>query len=220
MFMPASVVIADDSTTVRVSVRERLIAGGEFSIVAEADNGREALERVNEFRPDILIADIRMPEMNGIELTRAVRNGGSGTRVIAFSLYINRPYVVQAFRAGARGYLVKTGDYRGLVDAIRTVYAGHLFLDDLVLEMICQQLPELQRSERKTPLTGLSDEQLRCLPGMLRQHTTGVTAHQCGCRNEEMEAKYHAIRQILGVADHNEFVELVLFHTLSPLSIG
>lgn len=123
-----TIVIADDHELVRYGVRALLRSDSEVRIVAEASNGIDALRMVEQHHPDILILDIGMPMMGGIEVTREVSRISRRTQTIILSMHAAESYVVEALRNGAAGYVLKDSHSSELLDAIRHVRAGRRYL--------------------------------------------------------------------------------------------
>jgi DNA-binding NarL/FixJ family response regulator len=122
------IVLADDHRIVRQGVRALLEAEPDFDILAEAKDGLEAVSMVERFHPDILLLDLIMPEMNGLEVTRVVRKRFPKTNIVFLTMHANEAYVLEALQAGARGYVIKDSSSEELVRAIREVAAGHRYL--------------------------------------------------------------------------------------------
>jgi DNA-binding NarL/FixJ family response regulator len=123
-----SVVLADDHLVVRQSLKRLLGQHADLQLVGEADNGRETLSLVKLWQPDLLVTDLMMPGMNGLELTRRVRLSFPATRVLVVSVNGDEPYVARAFRCGANGFVLKTACGRHLVAAARAVLAGRRYV--------------------------------------------------------------------------------------------
>ncbi|MGZ4779175.1 MAG: response regulator [Thermoanaerobaculia bacterium] len=123
-----SVVIADDHEVVRQGVRALLRSDPSLRIVAEAADGAEAVRMVEKHRPDVLIADVAMPVMNGIEVAREVARVSPRTRTIILSMHASEVYVVDALRSGAAGYVLKDSRSNELLEAIHHVLAGRRYL--------------------------------------------------------------------------------------------
>jgi DNA-binding NarL/FixJ family response regulator len=126
--MSIAVLLADDQALVRTGFGLILNAEPDLVVVGEAADGREAVARAQELAPDVVLMDIRMPELDGIEATRAVVEAQPDARVIMLTTFDVDDYVVAAFRAGASGFLLKTAPRDQLVAAIRTVHAGDALL--------------------------------------------------------------------------------------------
>ncbi|MBE0480143.1 MAG: response regulator transcription factor [Dehalococcoidia bacterium] len=129
-----TIVLADDHKIVRQGIRVLLESEPDLSVIGEAANGTEAISLVNELKPDILVVDLKMPGLNGIEVTRRVTRACPGTRVVVLSMYDNEAYVVSALEAGARGYVRKEASADDLVCAIHAVVDGKRYLSSPLCE--------------------------------------------------------------------------------------
>jgi len=138
-----TLVLADDHPVVRQGLRALLEAEPGFHIVGEADDGVAAAQLAERLKPDVLLVDVMMPGLNGLEVTRQVRQRCPGTRVIVLSMHANEAYVLEALRHGAAGYVLKESSTAELVQAVRTVVAGrrHLSppLSDRAIEAYAQK---------------------------------------------------------------------------------
>jgi len=126
------IALADDHIVLRAGLKSLLERQRDFEIVGEAGDGRELLRVVDEVAPDVVITDIGMPKLNGVEATSQIVAKHSGTRVIVLSMHSDEAYVLRALKAGARGYLVKESAEADLMTAIRTVHAGKAFFSPSV----------------------------------------------------------------------------------------
>ncbi|TDC20988.1 response regulator transcription factor [Streptomyces sp. 8K308] len=126
--MTIRVLIADDQMMVREGFSVLLNAQPDIEVAGEAVNGREAIDRTTALRPDVVLMDIRMPEVNGIQATREIVASGSGTRVLVLTTFDLDEYVYEALRAGASGFLLKDASARQLADGVRVVAAGDALL--------------------------------------------------------------------------------------------
>src|ERR1019366_1839987 len=115
------IVLADDHSVVRQGFRRILEAQSDMEIVGEASNGREALEQAALLTPDVVVMDVAMPELNGIEATRRMKEATPHSRVLALSMHKDSVYVREILRAGARGYLLKDAVDEDLIAAVRAV---------------------------------------------------------------------------------------------------
>src|SRR5947207_3813360 len=122
------ILLADDHAVVRQGFKMILSAQPDMEIVGEAGNGRQAVEQAEQLRPDIVVMDVAMPELNGIEATRRLADSVPHARVVALSMHKDSVYVREILRAGARGYLLKDSGAGDLVSAIRAVASGESYL--------------------------------------------------------------------------------------------
>ncbi|WP_328562679.1 response regulator transcription factor [Streptomyces coelicoflavus] len=122
------VLIADDETMMRAGARAILSADPEIEVVAEASDGREAVELVLRHRPDVALLDVQMPHLDGLDASSAILRSGTGTAVIIFTTFGNDEYISRALGEGASGFLLKSGDPRDLIAGVRAVADGAAYL--------------------------------------------------------------------------------------------
>lgn len=125
--MPIKVLLADDHPIVREGLRAYLTTQKSLSIVGEAANGMDVLEKTKSLSPNIILMDIAMPGLNGIETTRHLNSSGAGVKVLILSVHDEREYLLESFRAGARGYLLKDSAPSDVIRAIEAVHDGDPF---------------------------------------------------------------------------------------------
>jgi DNA-binding NarL/FixJ family response regulator len=130
------ILLVDDHAMVRQGFRMILSAQADMEIVGEAGNGRESVELADQLKPDVVVMDVAMPELNGIEATRRITEAAPRTRVLALSMYKDSVYVREILRAGARGFLLKDAIDRDLLAAVRAVAGGEGYLSPAVSEAV------------------------------------------------------------------------------------
>jgi DNA-binding NarL/FixJ family response regulator len=139
------ILLADDHRIMREGLRSLLDEESDMEVIGEAENGRRAVELVGEMDPDVIVMDIGMPELNGIEATRRVVLDHPQTKVIALSMHSDRRFMAEILKAGAAGYLLKDGAFEELAGAIRTVTANKMYLSpriaDVVVEDYVRNMP-------------------------------------------------------------------------------
>jgi DNA-binding NarL/FixJ family response regulator len=159
---PIRVVLADDHAVVRKGIRDFLEEDKDIRVVAEANDGEEALALIAREKPDVAVFDIQMPRLNGMEATRRVKADFPKTRVLILTAYDDDPYIFAAFQAGASGYLLKTGSSEELVQAVHAVAAGETALSPAVTKKFVQRSTGAPtRDELIEPLTERELEVLR-----------------------------------------------------------
>jgi two-component system response regulator NreC len=134
--MPVRIVIADDHTIMRNGLRLILERQSEFSVVGEASDGREAIALAQDLAPDVVILDIAMPSLNGIEAAARITADHPRTAVLILSMHSDESYVLRALKAGARGYLLKDSADSDLVSAVRALCAGKAFFSPAVSRVL------------------------------------------------------------------------------------
>lgn len=139
------VLIADDHTMVRESLVKVLEAGGDVEVVAQAADGIEAVEKAELTRPDIVVTDLSMPRLGGLEVVRRLREKLPATRVLVLTMHQEDEYVLQAVRAGASGYLVKDSASSELLAAVRSLHAGRGYFGPQASKALAEQMQHPER---------------------------------------------------------------------------
>jgi two-component system response regulator NreC len=133
------ILLADDHTIIRSGLRLLLDQQADFKVVAEASDGREAVEFVSKLHPEVAVLDIGMPQLNGIEATRQiVSQEGETTKVVILSMHSDEGYVLRALKAGARAYILKNSAEADLIRAVRTVADGKSFFSPAISKMLLE----------------------------------------------------------------------------------
>ena len=143
------VLLVDDHALVREGIRSLLQLHGDIDVVGEASNGREAIQRTRELTPDVVVMDISMPSMGGIEATRQILKENSAAKIVILSRHDNLSYARSLLEAGASGYVPKKAVSTELATAIRAVYAGDVFLHPSIARAVAEDYIQLARSQHK-----------------------------------------------------------------------
>ena len=139
-----SIILADNHAIMRDGLRHLLEGESDIEVVGEADNGRQAVKIALEKKPDIVIMDIAMHDMNGIEATRQIIAENPKIKVITLSMHSERQIVVGSFRAGASGYLLKDSSSLELVEAIRMVHFGRKYLSQKISDIVLKEISDIK----------------------------------------------------------------------------
>jgi DNA-binding NarL/FixJ family response regulator len=195
------VLIADDHALVRDAIRGLLEKQPDIEVVAEAADGAEALERAAEFTPDVVVMDIGMRGMSGIEATGHLAEAAPGARVLAVSMHTEREFVAEMLKAGASGYIVKDDALEDVLDAVRTVAAGGTYLSSTVAGVVIgdyvRQLNEPTTDQRAdTPLTA---RELEVLALIAEGCTTKEIASRLGVSVKTVETHRRQIMEKTGI---------------------
>lgn len=158
--MKTTILLADDHTMVRDGLKALLVENSEFSVVGSAANGLEAVEKARKLKPDVVVMDIAMPEMNGLDATEQIRQDCPQTQVVILSIHATSEHIYQAFRVGALGYLLKESAGAELVAAVQAARAGQRYLTQRIADTVLDSYL-LQRAESKghSPLDSLSQRE-------------------------------------------------------------
>ena len=157
-----TVVIADDHEIVRRGLRSLLEADGSCKVVADASDGLTALQTVEKLKPALLVLDLNMPRMHGLEVLKHVRASSPNTRVIVLSMHSDEPYVIEALRAGAAAYLLKGSESQEIAQALKEVLAGRRYLSAPLSEWAINALTT-KIADNNDPLASLSPREREVL---------------------------------------------------------
>lgn len=160
---PIRVVLADDHAVVRKGIREFLEEEGDIIVVAEAADGDEAVALVAEHEPDVVVLDIQMPGVSGIEAGRRIKTDHPEVRVLILTAYDDEPYIFALLKAGANGYILKTADSAQLIQAVRAVHRGESPLDPAVMQKVVDQLTAGRPGGARDTIEALTDREIEIL---------------------------------------------------------
>lgn len=171
--MPTKVMLVDDQTLVREGIKSLLNLAQHIEIVGEASDGQEALEKISDIQPDVVLMDIRMPRLDGIGALKAMQEQGITTPVIILTTFDDHELVLNGIRAGARGFLLKDVSLESLLEAIDAVMRGETLIQPAVTERVLRGFNELQKTSPskvekepiQDPLTQREIEILRLMAG-------------------------------------------------------
>ena len=197
---PIRVLVADDHPVVRNGLAGVIAQQAELSVVAEAANGRQALERFREHRPDVVLMDLRMPDMDGVSAIEAIRAEFPDARILALTTYEGDVDIHRALEAGARGYLIKDMLLTEVLSAIRAVHRG----ERVIPVAVAAKLAEF------TPRTDLTEREVEVLQLVARGLSNRDVAGVIGRTDETVKVHLKNIFAKLGVADRTEAVTLAL----------
>jgi DNA-binding NarL/FixJ family response regulator len=201
MRMAIRVVIADDHNVVRKGIRELLSDEDDIGVVGEARNGQEAVDLATALQPDVVVMDIAMPELSGVEATRQIRVAAPSVRVLVLTSYADDPYIYGLLDAGASGYILKTAESHEIVRAVRATAAGQSAIDPVIAPRLIARLTR--------PAAG-SDTLTERELDVLRRAAHGLTNKQIGAElqisDRTVQNHLANIYAKLGVASRTEAV--------------
>lgn len=205
------VLIADDHTILRQGIRALLEAEPEIEVVGEASDGREAVEKTKALAPDIVLMDISMPVMNGLEATRHIRRMSPNTQIIVLTMHENEEFVVQMLNAGASGYVLKRIAADELVAAIRSVYQDGTFLHPTIAKKLVKDYLRLASEEqRRSTSSGLTDREQEILKLIAEGNTNKQIAERLCLSIKTVQTHRTHIMDKLGAHDRTELVKFAI----------
>ena len=168
------IVLAEDHSLVRAGLKALLERAGDIQVVGEASNGQEAIDRLQELKPDVLVMDIMMPRLNGIQAAEHIRDLKIQVHILIISMYTDKGLVHQALQSGVKGYVLKTSVSEELLLAIRTVSRGETYLSSEISSIVVANTHRPR--ENKNPLDILSPREKEIMQLIAEEHTSAEIA--------------------------------------------
>jgi DNA-binding NarL/FixJ family response regulator len=208
--MPINVLIADDHVFYREGVRALLSNSPEITVIGEANNGDEVIAKAAELNPDVILMDLKMPGMNGIEATRRIIQGQAKIGILVITMFDDDDSVFAAMRAGARGYLLKDADKDELVRAIVAVKKGEAIFSPAIAQRMIQYFgtsPARQSTSQKPDeFTELTERELQILDLIAQGHNNLVIANKLSLSIKTVQNYVSSILTKLQVADRAQAI--------------
>lgn len=216
--MSVSVLIADDHAVVRDGLRLLIETQGDMRVVGEASNGREAVRQALRINPDVVIMDLAMPELNGVEATRQIHVNSQAMKIIILSMHSSSEHIFQALKAGAHGYLLKESAGMEVVNAIRWVYSGKRYLSEKIGDkMIDEYIHNREIAETGSPLSKLSAREREILQLVAEGKSSADIAQMLFISPKTVETYRSRLMQKLGINDLPSLVKFAIHHGITSL---
>lgn len=216
--MSVAVYLVDDHAVLRDGLRLLLQMQPDIRVVGEAANGRDAVQGVARSRPDVVILDVIMPELNGIEAARQILADNPAIKIIILSMNSNSEHIFRAFEAGARGYLLKASAGSEVVEAVRAVYAGRRYLSQDISDTVIDEYVRQRKSaEADNPLALLSPRELEVLQLIVEGHSYSDIATRLALSPDTVKTYRSRIMQKLDINDLPGLVKFAIVHGLTSL---
>jgi DNA-binding NarL/FixJ family response regulator len=216
--MSIAVFIADDHTVVRDGLRLLIETQSDMKVVSEASNGREAARQVLRTSPDVVIMDLAMPELNGVEATRQIRENCPATKVIILSMHSSSEHIFQALKAGAHGYLLKESAGMEVISAIRVVHSGKRYLSEKIGDrMIDEYILNREIVETGSPLSKLSTREREILQLVVEGKSSADIGRTLFISPKTVETYRSRLMQKLGISDLAGLIRFAMQHGITSL---
>ncbi|MGD0658741.1 MAG: response regulator transcription factor [Syntrophorhabdales bacterium] len=216
--MTISVLLADDHRVVREGLRALLERNHDISVVAEASDGQEAVKLAAQVKPDVVVMDISMPVLNGIEATQQVIEASPSSRVIILSMYSTSEHIFRAFKAGAQGYLLKESAGSDVVAAVRAVKEGRRYLTEKITETVLDDfIHRRSLSESESPVSRLSKRERHILQLVVEGKSSSEIGRQLFLSPKTIDTYRSRIMHKLSINDVPGLVKFALQHGLTAL---
>lgn len=211
--MSIKVILADDHQVLRESLAEVLENDPLISVVGQAENGRQAVQLSRKLKPAVVVMDISMPELNGVEATRQMLTEQPEIKVIILSMHATKEHIYQAFQAGAKGYLLKETSVMEVIDAIKTVDAGARFLSrSLADTVIDEYLIRRGSGSAPNPLDKLSSRERQILQLVAEGSSSKEIAGKLHLATSTVSTYRSRLMKKLGVDDLTELIRFAVEH--------
>jgi DNA-binding NarL/FixJ family response regulator len=212
------ILLADDHQILREGLKYILDTQTDMIVAGEVADGRQAIRETKRIKPEVLIMDIAMPELNGIDATRQIIEECPSVKVIILSMHYSTEHIYQALLAGAKGFVIKESAGKELIQAIRAVYGGHRYLSQKVDEILVEDyLIHRQEIQPKSPLESLSTREREILQLVAEGKTSTAIAEILFISQKTVETYRSRLMQKLGLKDTTALVKFAISHGLTGL---
>jgi DNA-binding NarL/FixJ family response regulator len=208
--MTVKVLLADDHPIVRQGLRNLLNSEQDFEVIGEASDGLSALDLVEKERPDVLVVDMMMPGLNGLEVIRRAKHSMPALRIIVLSMQNADAYVVDALKLGASGYVLKDTGPAELIQAIRDVIAGQRYLSPAISERLTQTFTQQSSETTEDPYKRLSNREREVLQLVAEGHTSTEIAARLFISTRTAELHRSRVMSKLSLHSQNDLVRYAL----------
>jgi DNA-binding NarL/FixJ family response regulator len=216
--MSITVFLADDHRMVREGFRLLLETQSDIRVIGEAGNGRETVRQAIKLTPDVILMDIAMPELNGIEATKQIIEANSTAKVIILSMYSTTQHIFRALKAGAKGYILKESAGDDVIKAVRTVHSGKTFLCDEITGMVVGDYIERRESGKiDDPLSRLSTREREILQLLVEGKSNTKIAELLFLSHKTIETYRSHLMQKLGINDLPGLVKFAIQHGITSI---
>ena len=213
--MTISVFLADDHRVLRDGLRVLLEAQDDIEVVGEAENGNKAIEGIRNIKPNVVVMDITMPELNGIDAAQVIHETSPEIGIVILSIHSDSEHIFRALQAGAQGYLLKESAGSEVVSAVRAVHLGRRYLSPSIRDTITEIY--LQKRQIQSPLELLSMREREVLQLTVEGNSSASIAEKLDLSSKTIETYRSRLMGKLNVHDLPELVRFAIKHGITPI---
>jgi len=220
---PIRVLLVDDHTLFREGIRRLVNEQPDMEIIGEAANGRQAIDRAVELQPDVILMDIAMPDMTGLDAAEIIKKQRPQARVLLLTVHDDREYLFRALEVGASGYVLKEAEAQALVMAIQAVHRGEIYLYPSVTRWLVQDYLQRGRSghpEEQQRLDELTERQQTVLQLLAEGHTNQEIANKLVLSPYTIQTHIQNIMQKLNLHSRADLIKYAIRHGLTDLDLS
>ncbi len=213
--MIITVFLADDHRVLRDGLRILLESQDDIEVVGEAENGNAAIDGIIKAKPDVVVMDITMPELNGIDAAEVIHDALPDTKIVILSIHSDLEHIFRALQAGAQGYLLKESAGSEVISAVRAVFFGRRYLNPSIRDTVMEAY--MQNRKIQSPLEILSMREREVLQLTVEGHSSAAIADKLGLSSKTIETYRSRLMGKIGVHDLTELVRFAIKHGITPI---
>ena len=213
--MIITVFLADDHRVLRDGLRVLLETQDDIEVVGEAENGKEAIASITKMKPKVVVMDITMPELNGIEAAQIIHENLPETGIVILSIHSDLEHIFRALQAGANGYLLKESAGSEVISAVRAVFLGRRYLSPSIRDVVMEAY--MQDHQIQSPLELLSMREREVLQLTVEGHSSAAIAERMDLSPKTIETYRSRLMGKIGVHDLTELVRFAIKHGITPI---
>ncbi len=203
-------VLVDDHTVLRAGLKALLDAEEDLRVVGEAATGEESIDKVKALKPDVVVMDLSMPGMGGLEATKKIAEMGLGTKVLVLTVHAEEEYLLPVLEAGGSGYVTKTSADLDLIQALRTVARDEVFLYPSATRLLLRRYKQAEEDREKSPLSVLSDREREVLGQTAEGFSSAEIGRKLFISPKTVDTYRSRIMEKLGLNHRSELVRFAL----------
>ena len=208
--MKTKILLADDHKILREGIRSLIETQQEMKLIGEAESGREAVQLACKLKPDVVIMDISMPDLNGIEATQKIKAQTPGVKVLALSMHADKRFISGMLKAGASGYLLKESAFEEMVRAIQTVTNDHIYISSSITDIVVEDYISYLKQDIQPMRSSLSARECEVLKLLAEGKNAKQVAYQLSISVKTVETHRQHIKEKLVIQSTAEMTKVAI----------